>query len=422
MPSPPRIAYFPDSYHEVNGVAHTSRHFLAFARRHNLPMLCIRAGRTTRLLPPEGSVQALELGRSPLAVLLEKDLSFDPLFFRYSDLISETVRAFRPDVLHITGPSELGLFGAYFAHQLNLPLVASWHTNLHEYAARRMRWLTRHLGPLGLPLERAVQAGALQIAATLYRRAHALYAPNPSLCTLLERTTHRPCHLMQRGVDTTLFTPTRRTRPTNDTDILLGYVGRLSVEKNVTLLPKVDAQLRTLGLTPRWLIIGHGSEEAALRAALPNAELPGILRGEALATAYANLDLLIFPSHTDTFGNVVLEALASGVPAIVTPNGGPAHILRQAAISAAPPRCNPCTRIPGRIVPDAHFASAIADLLSNPTTHQTLRQTARSYAQQCTWDAVFTKVLSTYPTTTTATVPPTTVPSTTVLPTQARSA
>jgi phosphatidylinositol alpha 1,6-mannosyltransferase len=395
MPSPPRIAYFPDSFHEVNGVAHTSRNFTAYARRHNIPMLSVRAGQTTRLLAPDGSVEALELGRSPLAVHLEKDLSFDPLFFRYSDLISATVRAFRPDVIHITGPSELGLFGAYFAHQLNVPLVASWHTNLHEYAARRMRWLSRHLGRGGTHIEHAVEASALHIATHLYRRAQVLYAPNPTLCTLLERTTHRPCHLMQRGVDTELFTPTRRTRCLNDKEIVLGYVGRLSVEKNVALLPKVDAQLRALGIAPRWLIIGHGAEESHLRSALPDAELPGVLRDEALATAYANMDLLVFPSHTDTFGNVVLEALASGVPAIVTPDGGPAHILH----SATPTCCDQCARTtaPGRIAIDEDFATAIAEVLTNPNTHAAMRQTARTYAQHCSWDAVFDKVLAAYP-------------------------
>ena len=400
MPPPraPRIAYFPDSFHEVNGVAHTSRNFAAYARRHGIPMLCVRAGQTTRLLPAEGSVEALELGRSPLAVHLEKDLSFDPLFFRYSDLISATVRAFRPDVIHITGPSELGLFGAYFAHQLNVPLVASWHTNLHEYAARRMRCLSRHLGPAGLPIEHTVEAATLHITSHLYRRAEALYAPNPTLCTLLERTTHRPCHLMQRGVDTTLFTPARRTRALDDNEILLGYVGRLSVEKNVALLPKVDAQLRTLGLTPRWLIVGHGAEEAHLRAALPNAELPGVLRNEALATAYANMDLLIFPSHTDTFGNVVLEALASGVPAIVTPDGGPAHILRSASKSRAP-CCSKCaaTLTPGRIARDEDFAAAIANVLNHPEDLLAMRATSRTYARRCSWDAVFDKVLAAYP-------------------------
>ena len=411
-PRAPRIAYFPDSFHEVNGVAHTSRNFTAYARRHNVPMLCVRAGQTTRLLAPDGSVEALELGRSPLAVHLEKDLSFDPLFFRYSDLISATVRAFRPDVIHITGPSELGLFGAYFAHQLNVPLVASWHTNLHEYAARRMRWLSRHLGRAGAQIEKAVEAAALSIAAQLYRRAEALYAPNPTLCALLERTIHRPCHLMQRGVDTDLFTPARRTRPFNDTEIsqpVLGYVGRLSVEKNVALLPKVDAQLRTLGITPHWHIIGHGAEEAALRSALPNADMPGVLRDEALATAYANMDLLIFPSHTDTFGNVVLEALASGVPAIVTPDGGPAHILRAATQSAtAPPRtcCDQCRAaqatapltMPGRIASDEEFATAIADVLHHPANRIGMRAASRTYAQRCSWDAVFDRVLRAYPT------------------------
>jgi phosphatidylinositol alpha 1,6-mannosyltransferase len=392
-PRPPRIAYFPDSFHEVNGVAHTSRNFVSYARRHNLPMLCIRAGQTTRILPPEGSVQALELGRSPLAVHLEKDLSFDPLFFRYNNRISATVRSFRPDIIHITGPSELGLFGAYFAHQLRIPLVASWHTNLHEYAARRMRWLSQHLGRTGSFIEQTVESATLHLAAQLYRRAAALYAPNPTLCTLLERTTHRPCHLMQRGVDTTLFTPARRTRALNDTSVVLGYVGRLSVEKNVTLLPKIDAQLRALGLTPRWHIIGHGAEEAHLRAALPNAEIPGVLRDEALATAYANMDLLIFPSHTDTFGNVVLEALASGVPAIVTPHGGPAHIL-QSATSIC---CDACATTPGRIVHDEDFAAAIADVLHHPENLPAMRAASRAYAQRCSWDAVFDKVLAAYP-------------------------
>jgi glycosyltransferase involved in cell wall biosynthesis len=383
-PTPPRIAYFPDSFHEVNGVAHTSRNFVAYARRRNIPMLCVRAGQTTRLLAPEGSVEALELGRSPLSVGMEKDLSFDPLFFRYSNLISDTVRAFRPDIIHITGPSELGLFGAYFARQLRIPLVASWHTNVHEYAARRMRWLSRHLGSVGPTLERRTEAAALDIIARFYRRASVLYAPNPELCALLERKTDRPCHLMQRGVETDLFTPARRNRPLGDRQLVLGYVGRLSVEKNVALLPKIDSQLRARNIHPRWLIIGHGAEEAYLRRELGDAALAGVLRGEALADAYANMDLFVFPSHTDTFGNVVLEALASGVPAIVTPDGGPAHILTAAGAA-------------GRIAHDEDFARTIADLSSQPDGLSAMRSAARSYALRCSWDAVFDRVLAAYP-------------------------
>jgi phosphatidylinositol alpha 1,6-mannosyltransferase len=393
----PRIAYFPDSFHEVNGVAHTSRNFVAYARRQNIPMLCVRAGKTTRTLAAEGSIEALELGRSPLAVHIEKDLSFDPLFFRYSNLISSTIRAFRPDIIHITGPSELGIFGAYFASQLGIPLVASWHTNVHEYAARRLRWLTRHLGPFGSKIEHAAETFVLDLNSRFYRLAEVVYAPNPTLCALLERTTHRPCHLMQRGVETDIFTPTKRTRAPFDSrnagqlipSPVLGYVGRLSVEKNVALLPTIDRQLRAHGITAQWLIVGHGAEETFLRHALPTAELPGVLRGEALSRAYANMDLLIFPSHTDTFGNVVLEALASGVPAIVTPDGGPAHIV---AAGTTP------TSATGRIARDEAFAATIADVLAHPKALAAMRLAARTYAQRCSWDAVFDQVIAAYPT------------------------
>ena len=110
---------------------------------------------------------------------------------------------------------------------------------------------------------------------------------------------------------------------------MLGFCGRLSIEKNVFLLARIRTELMERGITNfRFLIIGHGKEEGWLRQHLPNAEFTGVLRGHDLARAYANMDLFVFPSHTDTFGNVVLEALASGVPAIVTPDGGPRYIVK----------------------------------------------------------------------------------------------
>jgi phosphatidylinositol alpha 1,6-mannosyltransferase len=381
---PPRIAYFPDSFHEVNGVAHTSRQFAAFAQRQGIPMLCVRAGEKTRLCPREGSVEALELGRSPLAVQLEQDLYFDPLFFRYSTLISETVRNFRPDIIHITGPSELGIFGAYFAWKLKIPLVASWHTNVHEYAARRLGWLTRRMSAsLGTKTEDSVESVTLNASARFYRLAKVLYAPNPGLCSLLEARTGRPCHLMQRGVETDIFSPGRRTRTAGDNAITLGFVGRLSVEKNVALLPKIDAALRDRGIAVHWLVVGHGSEDEMLRAGLHDVTMAGVLRGEALAEAYANMDLFVFPSHTDTFGNVVLEALASGVPAVVTPDGGPAHIVTSG--------------LSGLVARDDEFVDAIASILADTQRFAAMRVAARNHALQCSWDAVFTRVVEAYP-------------------------
>jgi len=384
----PRVAYFPDSFHEVNGVAHTSRNFVAYAQRSGLPMLCVRAGKKTRLSGAVQGVRALELGRSPLSVRMEQDLSFDPLFFRYSELISRTVRSFKPDVIHITGPSELGIFGAYFAWQLGVPLAASWHTNVHEYAGRRMQWLSRHMGPWGRGLEQRVEDWSLAATSRFYKLAKVLYAPNPELCRLLEGTTGRPCHLMQRGVDTEMFTPAKRTRVAGDGRLVLGFVGRLSVEKNVALLPVIDRELKARGVAAEWMSVRHGAEEAMLRAEIPaerlvGGRLAGVLRGEALAEAYANMDVLVFPSHTDTFGNVVLEALASGVPALVTPDGGPAHIVRDG--------------VTGRIATDAEFAGAVAAMVEDAAAMERMRRCARQYALGCSWGAAFERGVAAYP-------------------------
>ncbi len=141
----PRVVYFPDSFHEVNGVAHTSRHFEAFARRRNLPFLCVRAGDRAQAVVEEGNLWTLELPRSFLSFALEKDLRYDPAFLRHVPVIGETLERFKPDLIHITGPSELGMLGAGWAHHLHLPLAASWHTNVHEYLARRSSWFLRLL-------------------------------------------------------------------------------------------------------------------------------------------------------------------------------------------------------------------------------------------------------------------------------------
>lgn len=380
----PRVAFFPDSFHEVNGVAHTSRHFEAFARRRNLPFLCVRAGQRSVAFEESGNAWSLELPRGFLSVPLEKDLSFDPAYIRHLPLIKQTIERFEPALIHVTGPSEVGLLGAYLAHHYGLPLAASWHTNVHEYAARRFTDLLKRLPQRQTQAAgRAIENRVLWIASRFYSIAKILYAPNPELCSLLERATGRPCRLMPRGVDAVLFNPGMRARPRDGGPLVLGYVGRLSVEKNVALLAQVQRELEQAGHTRfKFLIVGHGAEEGWLRRNLPRAEFTGVLRGEALARAYADMDVFVFPSHTDTFGNVVLEAMASGVPAVVTPSGGPPSIVRE--------------RQTGRIVPDAEFSQAIAEILERPGLLAEMRVAARNYALTASWDAVFEGVYAGY--------------------------
>ena len=387
---PLRVAYFPDSFHDVNGVAHTSRTFTAYAQRRDLPFLCVRAGTRARPVEQHGSLRTLELPRSALAVNVEKDLSFDPLFWRHANAIEDELRRFRPDLLHMTGPSELGMFAAYFAGKLNLPLAASWHTNVHEYAARRLARVTARLpGAWEQAIAQGVEGSSLHAILRFYAQARVLFAPNLELCHRLAQRTGRPCHLMQRGIDTTVFSPRHRAavRDPAETTYVLGYVGRLSVEKNVALLPLVEQALRAAGHRVRFLIVGHGAEQEKLERAMPTAEFTGVLRGADLAQAYARMDVFVFPSHTDTFGNVVLEALASGVPAVVTPHGGPRSIVREGTAEDAGT---------GIVAADRDFAAAIGSLLHDPARLAAMRRAAAAYAATCSWDAVFDGVYAAY--------------------------
>jgi phosphatidylinositol alpha 1,6-mannosyltransferase len=229
---------------------------------------------------------------------------------------------------------------------------------------------------------RGIEAATLDATARFYRLAKVLFAPNQELCGMLEQATGKPCSLMRRGVDTELFSPVRRTRGC-DGRVVLGYVGRLSVEKNIALLVGLARELKAMGVERvEFLIIGQGGDEAWLRAQLPQARFTGVLRGRALAEAYADMDLFVFPSHTDTFGNVVLEALASGVPAVVTPDGGPKYIVREGET--------------GFVREDAEFSAAVAALAEAPERLETMRGAAREYALGCSWDAVFGRVYEAY--------------------------
>jgi phosphatidylinositol alpha 1,6-mannosyltransferase len=144
----PRVAFFTDSFHEVNGVALTSREFAGFARAKGYPFLSVHTGPETRAWS-EGPFETLELKNSRAVLQLDTNLAFDLLFPRHLGRIRAALKRFRPDLVHVTGPVHCGILGAALAYQLGVPLAASWHTNLHEFAARRLARLLR-LFPTGV--------------------------------------------------------------------------------------------------------------------------------------------------------------------------------------------------------------------------------------------------------------------------------
>ena len=379
----PRVAFFTDSFHEVNGVARTSRELERFAAGRDYPFLSVHAGPRT-LCWRQGKLTTFELRNSKLSFPLETDLRFDILFLRHWHRMLRAAREFRPDLIHVTGPGHLGLLGALLARSLDVPIVASWHTNLHEFSTRRLRKSMRFL-PWSLTetVCKSVESRALDILFWFYRQARLQFAPNPELTGMLAEGTGTPCYLMRRGIDASLFSPAKRTRTSDE--FVIGYVGRLSPEKDVRQLAKLERKLIQAGVTNyRFLVVGDGGDRSYLADRMHRCDLPGILVGEELSRAYANMDVFVFPSETDTFGNVVLEALASGLPTLVSSGGGPQYIVDHRVNGFRTANVDEC-------------AAAVIGLYRDRSRLAQMSEAAREKAFTFSWEAVFDNVYSHYP-------------------------
>ena len=322
-----RVAFFPDSYLEVNGAAMTCRRLVKYAAHNQLPFLCIHAGPEASI-SADGSVTHLALKRSPLSFSLDEELAYDPFFQRHANRVLRQILEFKPDVIHITGLNDVSIIGAYLAWKLQLPLLGSWHTNIHEFAASRIERILRFLPNKMLSAisgfaERKIMDGS----GLYYKMPKVILSPNQELVDDLHRRTGRESRIMGRGVDTEIFNPSKRT--VNDDVFRLGSVGRLRAEKNVRLLIDLEKAMLESGRTNiKFTVAGEGNEREYLEANMKTAEFTGFIDGEQLSRAYANMDVFVFPSETDAFGNVAQEANASGVPAIVSDKGGPKYIVR----------------------------------------------------------------------------------------------
>ena len=360
----------------------TSNRLVNFAKQRNYPLICIHAGPRTEA-KDEGSIRHLSLKRSPLAIPMDETLKYDPLFQRHVTRVRKELEKFKPDVIHITGLNDVSIIGAYLAWKLKIAMTASWHTNLHEFAAQRLR--TR-FGFMPASVTEGVagfaQKHILRGALLYYKMPQRILAPNQELRDILVNGTGRKANLMARGVDTTIFSPSNRT--VNDGILRFGYVGRLRAEKNVRLLAELEKRLLESGRTGfKFLIVGEGSEREYLEQYMKTAEFTGFLQGKELSEAYANMDIFIFPSETDAYGNVPQEAMASGVPAIVSDQGGPRFFVT-----------NGQNGFVASGIDD--FVRYSTELIDNPDTLAEMKKASIVYAATKSWDSVFETVYATY--------------------------
>jgi glycosyltransferase involved in cell wall biosynthesis len=382
MSSRPRVAFFPCVYHEIDGVAKTSREFEAFARRHEIPFFMVNAGPRDEVAAA-GTVTRVQLTRSPAKFPLDRAHDYDLLFLRHYRALQPRLREFRPDVVQITGPSDVGTLGAYVAYKMGIPLAASWQTNLHQYARRRMAAAVSFLPePVAGKLADFAERWSFRASARFYKIPRLLFAPNPEMIRVLETATGKPCYLMSHAVDTSVFSPELRDR--REGPFCIGYVGRLTPEKNVRMLARLERALFELGHRDfRFMVVGEGAEGEWLRNNMRQAVFTGVLTGPELSRAFANFDVLAFPSETDTFGLVVLEAFASGVPAVVTDRGGPQYTVRHGSSGYVARNFD-------------EFVSYTARLMAQPELLSAMRETARGQALTTSWDRIFEGMYEAY--------------------------
>lgn len=226
---------------------------------------------------------------------------------------------FDPELIHVVSPTPMAVWAQRYARRRATPAVASFHTHFVSYF--------RYYGVR--PLERLGWRGLRWF----YARCERVYAPSWTIVRELEEHGIGPVELWSRGIDLEAFHPQRRDEElrrslrVSESVPLLLLVSRLVKEKDLADLIGVDRELRRRGVRFRLALVGDGPMREELETALPEAIFAGHSAGAELARWYASADVFVFPSTTETLGNVVLEALASGIPAVVVDRGGPQDLI-----------------------------------------------------------------------------------------------
>jgi phosphatidylinositol alpha 1,6-mannosyltransferase len=227
---------------------------------------------------------------------------------------------FKPTLFHIATPDLLGVKALRVAAKSRTPVVATYHTHFASYLAYY------HLG--------AFAGGVWRYLAWFYGHCAEVYVPTRSMIEVLQHNgIAGNLELWPRGVDSSLFNPCKRStawrheRGIADDEVVVAFVSRLVVEKGLDIVSAVLTGLDAKGLRYRALLVGDGPERQRLEQLHPNAIFAGHLGSEALATAYASADVFLFPSETETFGNVTLEAMSSGLPVVVANATGSSDLV-----------------------------------------------------------------------------------------------
>ncbi|NNF58740.1 MAG: glycosyltransferase family 1 protein [Rhodothermaceae bacterium] len=296
------------------------------------------------------------------------------LSVRFPHSLRRQLEAFAPDLVHIATPDYLGIQALRWAKAHDVPVVASYHTHFTSYL--------KYYG-LGV-LESALWA----FGRWFYNQCAQLYVPSESVGEVLyKHGITVPIHLWTRGIERERFSPVHRSEDWRTAYGLrpnipvVTFVSRLVWEKGLDVYAQVIEELTDRGIAHHSLVVGDGPAREELEQRLPNAVFVGHLEGEALATAYASSDVFLFPSETETFGNVTLEAMASGVPTVCADAPGSRSLVKNGVTGfLCPPR------------DAASFYDAVASLVQDDCQRARMGTAARQSADNYDWGAIMDRL------------------------------
>ena len=362
--SPLRIALFTGNYNHIeDGVSRTLGRLVRWLEEQGHRVLVV--GPTVEDPPVEQPGEFVAAPSVPIPGRAEYRFTVG-----FPRALRQRVEAFRPHLVHVATPDVLGHRAVSWARAEALPTVATYHTHFASY-----------LDYYGL----GFGEGALwAVARRFYNRCDEVYVPTPAMEEALRshgvRSTVR---LWPRGIELDRFSPDlrsdgwREAQGFEPADVVVAFISRLVKEKGLDVYADVLRQLAGCGLPARALVVGEGPEREALEHDLPDAVFTGHLSGDDLATAYASSDVFLFPSETETFGNVTLEAMASGVPVVAADAAGSRSLVADGETGLlCPPR-------------DASaFADATARLVGDSGLRVRLGSAAREAARAYSWPSV----------------------------------
>jgi glycosyltransferase involved in cell wall biosynthesis len=374
-----RVAHFTDTFYDTNGVALTIQQQIRVALRNQKHLQIITCAENDQ--GQEGVKTFRPIGVYDMPAYTAQKLYYPPLLEMLRYCYEQNFTR-----IHSATPGPIGLAALAIAKILKLPFCGAYHTQLPQYA----QFLTG---------DAAMEELTWKYVIWYYDQMDAIYAPSES--TRRELIDHgiKPEKVLcyPRGIDVQRFTPEKRNGflarryGVKDTCALL-YVGRVSREKNLDLLVEAYGNLQTLVDQVHLVVVGDGPYLAAMQQALARrpCTFTGVLTGDDLVAAYASADVFVFPSATDTFGNVVLEAQACGLPVIVSDQGGPRENM-----------------LPGQtgLMVTANdkeeLTTAMQSFVVDAKRRRAMGAAARQYMEERSFDAAFLKMWDLY-----RTVPP----------------